>query len=282
MISGQAIRDLEWVLNSPFLMRDPPLFVEHFNLEHRQFLIRRLQQHPESLLEFLAQKKRHTLGEYAENLVRFLIMQDPNKLILAHNLQVFQAKKTLGEFDLIFEEDSQFFQYEIALKYYLGDGDLLNPAHWYGPAGNDRLDLKLQKMLIHQINLHLLPEGQALLKDLGVDYLQPRIFMKGFLFYPWPMYESGIFTSPLGSDPTHSKGWWMRQNEWDESWRERLLVRLQKPHWLAPFLGTEIEKFDVPTAQELPVLVAEVILDDGVYREVSRGFIVSSSWPTSE
>lgn len=107
--------------------------------------------------------RRHTfrrLGLYCEALLAYYFEhahkhQVSTWRLLARNVQAHHQGHTLGELDYVIEDDMQHVVHvELAVKFYLqvenGSG---NWADWVGPNAVDRLDIKLHRMLEHQLTL---------------------------------------------------------------------------------------------------------------------------------
>ena len=97
------VRDLAWAGFSEPLVLSPAiggwqLEPSAFWREHLQTLDR----DPAPLSEFLADATDGRLGIYYERLWHYLLTQDPDSNLLAHNLPVRAGGRTIGEFDCLF------------------------------------------------------------------------------------------------------------------------------------------------------------------------------------
>lgn len=106
------------------------------------------------------------LGRRFEQLLSALFEAMPSIRILAQGVAVHAGEQTRGELDFLLSYQDTVIHLEVALKYYAGVGDELaraNPLHWVGPSTEDRLDLKLNHLLTHQLPLSTEPDTLTLL-----------------------------------------------------------------------------------------------------------------------
>lgn len=123
------------------------------------------------------------LGLYFEALLRFFLIQGHHDgvcqyRLIAHNIPVHKNKITLGEMDFILESNSgELIHLETAVKFYLYCNnnnlphmDNTPPSwhHWIGPNARDRLDIKLARMLNHQLILPSKTETHKALNNLNI------------------------------------------------------------------------------------------------------------------
>lgn len=293
-----GVRDLAWALLSPPLLSQPPWRQRHPLsasgwASHPGRLadwLRQLDQHPESLDHWLAQASNRRLGLYYEKLWQFALDQAPDVELLAANLPIRIAGQTLGELDLLLRDAEGVHHLELAIKLYLGPrhGDGGNPSEWLGPGSHDRLDLKLEHLSQHQLPLSASPESRQVLDELDAQPASAELWLGGYLFYPWP----GSCTAPLGANPTHLQGRWLRHNELDDflnqagdgSWQP-----LPRQSWLAPAACEAEELWSqehfLQWRQQLEpdsparLLVRLAPNEDGRWQEAERAFLVSDRWP---
>ncbi len=88
------------------------------------------------------------LGFLYQHVVSELFSNSNQYNLLAEEIQLSENGRTLGAVDFIVEDlaEKQIEHWEVAIKFYLLHGEL-----WYGPNAKDRLDLKLSRMLDHQL-----------------------------------------------------------------------------------------------------------------------------------
>ncbi|GLQ71895.1 hypothetical protein GCM10007932_12550 [Vibrio penaeicida] len=90
------------------------------------------------------------LGFVYQYACRCLFQANSQYRLLEEEIQLQQDGRTLGAIDFILENhDNQTIEHwEVAIKFYL-----LHNTLWYGPNAKDRLDLKLDRMLSHQLKM---------------------------------------------------------------------------------------------------------------------------------
>jgi hypothetical protein len=266
--------------------------------QHRNCLCE-LDRNPQPLLDWLKPRgTRHNprLGYYFESLVEFWLRHAFAHQVLVPHLQVKNEQRTLGEFDYLLADSSTqiVYHWEVAVKFYLHyqqpDGRVL----WYGPNPRDRLDIKLQHLFHHQLALSLRPEAAEALGDVGLAWpVLPRLFLKGYLFYPSNSDWRNHVSFPALS-PHHLQGWWTYLDPFviPHADEDRCWLYLPRLHWLAPAISGESNKglmnigqlhsfcLDLLQRNQKPPLIAEMaITEAGDWREVSRGFVVPQYWP---
>ncbi|MCB9234337.1 MAG: DUF1853 family protein [Bacteroidia bacterium] len=207
--------EIDWLLNGPFLMDHLPGLGE--GVLYGDNLV------PEffrgisdwDMANFPQRKDFKRLGKYAESLIGTFIDLHPDTELLASGLQVRAGGRTLGEFDFIFRDlaNDRVIHLELAIKFYLGKGAGKNWADWVGPASQDRLDLKQEKLLNAQVGLADTPEGNAALRAIGVEEVEKRIFLKGGFFRRWGRQDMGL---PSGAHAPGRDLWWVPLAELDE------------------------------------------------------------------
>lgn len=247
---------------------------------------------PLPLLDHLARGKGRRIGIYFERLWHYFLQQDPAVELIAHNLPVRSDGRTLGEFDCIYycHQRARHLHLELAVKFFLQapNRDGAQWRDWLGPNSKDRLDLKLQHLLQHQLQLGKQAESVPVLKALGVDELQQEMEVKGRLF-------SSAGPSPVAPQG-HSPGpYWHRYFRQGEASQiltnETLSFRLlSQEEWLAPqsftafacSRGCNALYLDIQSRlAELgrPQLVA---LMDAQGQEQDRFFVVPDNWPLTQ
>lgn len=293
-----AVRDLAWTLVAPPLLErlgdvSPrhPLHASGWAVQPDRLerWLRQLDRDPQHLLAATPGANGKRLGRYYEELWQFALAQAPDIRLLAGNLPIRDHGRTLGELDLLIEDDEGLQHIELAVKLYLGPtqapGDA--GADWLGPGRRDRLDLKLEHLLRHQLPLSAHPQAHALLRRLSSQVAQASPWLAGYLFYPWPT----PCKAPRGAADGHLHGRWVRRCDWplwlavhDGNWQP--LARL---HWLAPHACTAS---DVWSRTQLNVWLHELPDDSAPrmlvcmkeeqpdwWQEQERIFLVNDHWP---
>ncbi|MCL9782583.1 DUF1853 family protein [Vibrio sp. S4M6] len=175
------------------------------------------------------------LGFVYQYIFSQLFSQANNYQLLAEEIQLNQNGKTLGAIDFIVNNLAlnQVEHWEIAIKFYL-----LHEERWYGPSAHDRLDLKLARMLEHQLNMstsdafqQAYPQWENISKHL---LMQGRLYTNPFANYPIP-------TTCLAETLCQSriKGYWCYQHQ--QHLIEEPLFSLVKHQWI-----TGLETFQTP------------------------------------
>ena len=293
-----TVRDLAWALLSPPLLAGAPWPQRHplsasgwvENPGQLRDWLLCLDRNPAPLLDWLARSASRRLGLYYERLWQFALQQAPGVELLAANLPIRQGGHTLGELDMVLRDRDGVHHLELAIKLYLGPdaGDGHDPAHWLGPGCHDRLDRKLAHLAAHQLPISSRPESREALAGLGLDRVEARLWLGGYLFYPWAVPPE----SPDGVHAEHQRGRWLYQRDWAAfhaasdagSWQ-----LLPRQFWLGP---ARVAADEVWTAQHLrdwiaaldPHAQAQLMVRlipgaDGDWHEAERAFLVSDHWP---
>jgi hypothetical protein len=299
----QHVRDLAWVLASPPLLQPVRsrtasgrpvrwLSAEWCNTALSVSLdwLHALDRNPAPLQQALVDRDGR-LGHYFENLLAFWLAWDKNPLyrLIRHGIAICSQHRTLGELDFLVEDkrSGKLQHWEVAVKFYLGTRPHGDYRHWLGPALHDRLDLKVTRLLSHQLDLSATNEGAGLLRHLGLTEPEPVCLLKGRLFYP---PDADIHTwAPAAASPGHLCGWWMPPEDFLCRYQDDSAInwiKLPRDHWLTaidscvrigdaeralPFIEQLEHSFDNRA-------IAVIGLDDR-HNEVTRGFITPPEWP---
>jgi hypothetical protein len=279
-----AYRNLAWAIASPPLM-------EHFDDQsiwpdsnwYRELTSTLSQLHGSPPLP--PRPHHFRLGGYFEELLIWWLKQSHGVNLIEANLAVRTRKRTIGEFDLLVDNGGDMEHWEVAVKFYLGKGDLRQADHWFGPNTADRLDVKLARLTQHQLRLSSHPVARRLLQDKGIALARSRCIMKGRLYYPWDLFAGNDFDHLSKVSPNHEKGWWVSRTDFlkwhaPQSYR---WVFLPKQHWLSTIIPNDRipemdfrETRDFVTQPGQPQAIQLAAMIDG--REVSRGFVVDERW----
>ncbi|MEA3121689.1 MAG: uncharacterized protein QOH33_1244 [Paraburkholderia sp.] len=315
-----AVRDLAWLLFSPPLLREqPPLgqlatpFESVDEAAAVESWLFALDRNAEPLRQAMAAARLTRLGRYAECLLAYFLEHGPAPRLIAANVALRRAGRTLGECDFLVESASgRRLHWELAVKCYLlaGGGPRVSLADFVGPNLQDRFDLKLAHLLGHQLPLSAREEFVSLGH---VGPWEAQMFVKGWLFYRWDEEAPDDPAPPVPDnvDPHHAHGFWVTRGQWPRfaaQWMRRLKAQygsgdiwavLPRLAWLAPRRlragsgGTEVEAAGLTNAQTLaerlaqqsgPTMIAALAPDrrDGRashWRECARGFVVPDDWP---
>lgn len=282
------VRDLAWAGFSEPLIIAPGfsgagLDMSAFWHGHLQAL----DEDPGPLCEFLGDAPAGRLGIYYERLWHYLLQQDPDSQLLAHNLPVSEGNRTIGEFDCLFwcNRRKAHIHLELAVKFYLGV-----PAgnYWLGPGGRDRLDAKLQHMVQRQGRLGAHPAAREALAALGIEDFDSAVDIKGYLFAP----PAGM-APPDGHNPANPLRQWFTIDEFSRmdplprewiGWQE-----IPRRRWLSPYRAADGPLRDGDKIRQLlehrlagggrPVQLAACDAD-GIERR--RCFVTPRAWPDTD
>lgn len=193
------IKDLVWTLLSPCPLNAQcklPLITDEQKqlwFEQHQTLLTQWDEEKSGFdekVESLIKNKR--LGYYFEALMHAFFEWSPHFKIVLANHQVIRKKQTLGELDFILKYGKKIFHLELAIKYYLQDGDALEFKKWLGPNARDNLALKIEKLKNHQLLLtheieelkevpsHALIAGQFYQRSVSPPWQNKNTFRKSY------------------------------------------------------------------------------------------------------
>jgi len=306
-----GVRDLAWLLLAPRLLSEHAfgslLVPAPDDVASVLTALQVLDADPAPLRLELAPLTTRRVGHYAERLVHYALGHLSPYTLIASNLPLRVGKQTIGEFDFLLEDRAGArLHWELAVKCYLrvdvpGIDDPL--ASFVGPALGDRLDIKLARLLEHQLPLSgrtayasLLPAGPW----------QAQMWVSGWLFDRFDHWRAkrAIDTDPRLADDIWT-GFWTSAGEWPavaaaigaDGW-----TRLPRLRWIAP-LGEPDHSFCNPSlmteriAQTFFATTVDESGDealrprddpfaiaawkqgaDGRWSECARGFIVADDW----
>lgn len=220
------------------------------------------------------------LGIYFEALIAFLFSrgwQDgvvPYRL-LGRNIQVCEGNVTVGELDMLLEDTRGVCVHlECAVKYYLAHRpEIGNWRNWIGPNGRDRLDIKLQRLLNHQLVLTKHPAAHPLLASRGLDAknISCKYFLRG-MFFPHPDSSHCL---PAQAHPAVLTGRWLHQEPFVARYGENPLdwAGLSKINWLG---AAKIRRDQTgSTVNRLPKMLVRNIDGD----TLEHLMLVENYWP---
>ena len=294
-----VVNDLAWVIASPPLISHTQTGNDFdwmtFGWCQQQYQtvqkqLSHLDRGPKLLQQYLVQQRDKRLGNYFESLVAYWLNMENQFDILKHNLPVRENKKTQGEFDFIIQDrlNDKTIHLEVAVKFYLGLGDLTQYENWFGPGLIDRLDIKYDKLTQQQIRLSHSSQGQSVLSSNLIHIDERWILLKGRLFYPHYPVQLSETAKDISED--HLTGWWMTRSEFESLFKQqqKQWLILTKSYWLSSlnhvdhyFMATDLSSCQEIMRQlrrqpsSYPLCVAEIENN----AEVSRGFIVPDQWP---
>jgi hypothetical protein len=276
------VRNLFWAVASPNLLTEsafPKLFPDHLMqemwLENENWFYA-LDEKPKTLEEYTQKYHKGRLGHYFESLIRYFIERCPCFEVVLSNFQIIEDKITIGEIDLVFDWRGKRYHLEIAVKYFAMINDGLTWTDWVGPSGNDRLDVKLNHVLNHQIPLISHPQVARVVGN----NLESFIFLKGKFFANdaipnWVNTKQGL-------------GKYVKEKDFRTFLKQEKISEiylLQRPHWLADFEKVQpsfILNLEELLHQRTPILNPN---NEAILYRVRRGkkftdlFVVANDWP---
>ncbi len=236
----------------------------------------------------MQQQRDYRLGHRFETLLAFWFEHSQRYQIIAQNLQVYEANRTIGEFDFIIKdlERNKVQHWEVACKFYLGLGSTGKRENWLGPMLKDRLNLKFDNMQQRQSLLSEQPAAQQLLQRHGLHIDESICLMKGRLFYP---LKQVLSPSPEQAGNNHQRGWWARPDEFLAHYDAQPLRwrPLTKNQWLAPqqhdhsninHNAREILQQFHDKPQHHPLCIVGFAQDESSSEELARIFLVAKDW----
>ena len=239
--------------------------------------------------------KRHRLGEYFENLLRYFVLHAVHPKLSSFGLPIRDGKVTIGEFDLVFGDGKSAQHWEAAIKFYLCAADPTFARSFVGPETHDRLDLKMKSIFSKQLKLSQNPVARKILSLLGFGEVSSSALVRGVLFYPSDgsqSWKQHLFPDEIS--PQHLRGWWTPISELKvpgldleaSTW-----VILPKARWISSFYSknkglNRAELVELLQEQfkrtDHSTMVARIVWQDELraFVECDRGLIVRDSWLT--
>jgi len=259
-----------------------------------------LDEQPQPLEHFIAEREHRLLGSYFEVLWQFFLTHFPDWSLLGSRIQVPPTGPTQGELDIVAQSPSgDPLHIELAVKFYLRPTQRSGTAEadWLGPQTRDRLDLKLSKLADKQFPFFRDPAAQATLAqaDLPLSAL-PTSVIKGYLFEPGQTGPNSQVAGALPDsvNPQVHMGYWYHHNriqpllDHHDHW-----AIIDKWQWLGPYqhhtkpldaqqVATFVEQhFQRPNYALMLVQLAPEDEHPGaaVWIELQRFMLVEAGWP---
>ena len=281
-------QDLYWLLQSQTLMLETPE-VDVFN---PQDLTLKASKANTCVKTYPAQPA-YRLGKHFEDCVEHWFESSLTNKILARNLVIQTAERTLGELDLIYQNNAlEIVHLELAIKFYLLNKGGTQLTDFVGPAGHDRLDLKWDRLRQHQLPLSHTGLVLNFLKQQSLPLpTRQQLLLTGMLFYAYENWQSTLVEG-IGLNPQHQRGWWLEHHELTQlkttHGPERGFIILPKWHWIGgPRHYSEPQPIDYKqlmvgtSADPWPnmVLMYERVNSDQPWVCKNRGLILSTKKP---
>ncbi len=215
--SHAVVDDLAWAIGSPPLMLPHATTCRWYDSdwyrrlrEDSESWLRQLDSRPEQLIAAVESEKDKRLGKYFEALWAYWFEHSGYYDVIARNMQIHDAGRTLGELDCIVRDrqTGKVIHIELVIKFYLGVGDTAQQCNWHGPGKQDRLDMKMNVLQKKQSILARHERVAGRLSQQGIEVDECAVIMKGRLFYPEG--ESVRQDEPDGANPQHQKSRWLK------------------------------------------------------------------------
>ena len=169
--------ELAWCLLSPGVMEIEGL--------PRPGLKQWLESIPDAAIEEHFQSIPQRLGRRFEAHWQWMFATHPDWCLHAADFQITANGRTIGAPDILLNFNGATWHVELAVKFYLCRPDRTGSqlSDWIGPQGNDRLDLKIDRIRSHQLPLLERPEARQWLDDHNLPRPTRRAaVVKGALF----------------------------------------------------------------------------------------------------
>lgn len=207
------------------------------------------------------------VGRYFENLHHGLL--GSSHAIVASHRTLGVRGRTLGELDILYAApDGAIVHREIAVKFYLGLEGRTEHHCWLGPHKRDRLDLKLARLIQHQLRLPSLAQAAGVWPaDLPFPERSEVLLCGAFFVHP------RAEVCPEGADPGVELGFWCYASELaslGDAW-----ACLPKPWWLSP---KQVDFEPWTSADAVARRVEAERRPAFVGDHGRRGFVVPSGW----
>ncbi len=297
----QAVGDLAWSISSPPLISQPQHRCtwpdsQWYRCLYQQALpwLNELDNDPSGLLTFLSEQKDRRLGKYFETLWFYWLKHNPRYEIVENNVQIIIDGETLGEIDFIVFDKTvkKTIHWEMAVKFYLGEGDTRDMCNWHGPNLRDRLDIKVNHLLHIQSSISNNLRISRWLRQQKILIDECAVILKGRLYYPWRMTEhlyqqSGSLSAVTPSECSTDLlfGCWFNPEDFDEKFDEtQRFTPLLNEGWMEKkptnSFGDTYSKTGIFKTISKNILRFPLHLQvHNPYHSFDRVFIVDKNWP---
>ncbi len=240
----------DWVINTPtlFKLNDPVHEVAPFSHISQK-----------SICPYSGNPR---LGFVYQYVCQQLFQLSGRYSIIKEEIQLHQHGRTLGAIDFILknQETQAIEHWEVAIKFYL-----LHNTLWYGPNAQDRLDLKLNKMLKHQLKMSSSKPFYNRFPEL--EFISEHLLMQGRLYTnPFHTEELSLNCLDHQLNPSRIKGHWCYKNQMHHI-KDKLYI-LDKKDWI--------------TGKDENSILFEGEVNKFVHCQAENGmfwFIMNDQWP---
>lgn len=250
-----------------------------------------LEQNPQPLVDYLESHHGLRVGRYFEALMNYWLRNIATVKVVVNNFQIQDGKRTVGELDFLFQNETGLIHWEAAVKYYLQHTPRCTAGEFIGPNTADNLGSKLGRIFTKQLPRSTPGVLRQVLGDTAVPpAIERKAYVKGWLFYPPGQVESA--EPPLEVSCGHSRGFWIHHGsaQLPPCGPHKRWALLRKPYWLAPMRihcddglmsATQIDMLldSHFASRTTPLLLALVEPINGGFQECLRGFVVPKNWP---
>lgn len=285
---------MHWAVSSPSLLSYPFSTTYVRNEAHATAILELLHQadsRSDEVDAHFAALGSMPMGKYFEQLLFYVLERDVRFEVLLKNHQLIQGKHTVGEIDLILKDtvSGQVEHWEIALKFYLQYEAKSDHEVMLGPNAIDTLAKKMRKLNDHQLPI------STDLSNAGIpstENITDRLFMKGQFFYHLSRFGScNIF--PYAAATDHERGWWCYLHEVEKALlKDMRWTTLWKPDWIGNIQTEDSvillnysemqESLEYHFKEEVhSILCVGLRYCNGLWHEVTRGFVVNDAWPNT-
>jgi len=253
----QLMQRLAWCVLTPELVTIPQNFFVHANdrAQFWQSFKREVERNTQEkridkLYQDIEQLKTFRLGDLFECFINFIFSVHPDYQVIERNLQVIVDGVTLGELDLLVQNKNNrsLLHIEMASKFYLNI-PWMGKDFWVGSNVKDRLDLKLDRLIHHQLALSSHPAMLHWLAERNLPKAQACSLLRGQLFHSLSSMSERMKLSDTGSTPDSqmrnsfkalsATAVWATSEELEQglqslgqSTEQLSVVRLEKFQWL--------------------------------------------------
>lgn len=294
------VRHLYWSICSQELAFVPGVSpLSNVNTETVRHWCIELDQNPEPLETYIAQREHRLLGSYFEVLWQFFFTHFSDWQLLGSRIQIPPTGPTLGELDILcLPPNKEPLHVELAIKVYLQHPDFNGSEnhHWLGPRTNDRLDLKLDKLHQKQFRMLEQPATQETLNHYHLPLnAGTASVIKGYLFRPFLKETSNLQQASLKPDsvnPDCHNGHWIHANQVQHVLEQHSHWQIiDKWQWLGPFwqidkplTSRDVElqvarHFTQPNYALMLVALQPDVSGDLSWTEKARFMVVNNRWP---
>jgi uncharacterized protein len=289
------VRELAWSLFSPSLA--------HFDLagdsrpwqlqwdEEAHHILCEADKRPAPLREVLSRANDRRLGARFELLWQFFLQQHSFYELIAANVQIHEADRTLGALDFLIHDGHHgcTVHLELAVKFYLYASAMpaTEPSAWIGPNPDDDFGQKIRHLWHHQLALSTSETVLKFIAGEGWPTPDKRVaLMKGYLFSP---LDQEVDMGPPAC-PSYLRGRWLRGDQLgrifdrhaNDSW-----AIVDKEQWLDPMPALHQRVDDVARCVDAlfskgnTSLMLVVSPESGLPERAGRYFVMPDRWPAT-